>query len=244
MSVEFRSSCAEIAAPPSPTEPTVPTPATAAIDFAVLAAAFAAATELAGTRNENILFGLSAEATNSCSGDAAMAAAEVEAAEFNLATVSFVGAAAVSVRMPIFEATMVGAMPLDAVGAIAAGAGVAVDEALEAVCSWGWPCALAFVAGFSSARLSASAAKIATANAHKILNRRPHLPLNCSLHRTSHNGNALASTLLDSSAGVRVASRTAHHNSDLQDVKRDGRESPGHLSERGSCSSINFWRET
>ena len=108
-----------------------PTPATAAIDFATLAAVFAAAPELAGAKNENILFGLSAEATKSCSGNAAMAAAEVEAAEFSLARVSLVGGAAVSVRMPIFEATMEGAMPLDAAGAMAAGAGVAVDEALR-----------------------------------------------------------------------------------------------------------------
>jgi hypothetical protein len=84
---------------------------------------------------------------------------------------------------------------------------------------------------------SASAAKIATSKAHKILT---HLPLNCSLHRTSHNGNALASTLLDSPAGVRVASRTAHHSSDLQDVKRDGRESPSpaHRARFGQADKI------
>src|SRR6202522_721163 len=232
MSAVFKSSCAEAAAPPSPTEPIVPMPATAAMSFAALTAAADAELELAGTRNEKTLSGLSVDVTKSCSGDvAALVAVD---AELSLARTSADGGAAVRVRTPMFEATMVGAIPFDAAGVVAAAEVVdGVAAGVEALCVCGWLCARALEAGFSSAMLSASAAKIVTTNAHKILSPRTQLSLNCSsyrtshrssnatLHVTSHNRRWLASTLLDSSAGVRVASRTDHHNSDSQDVNRE-----------------------
>src|ERR1700722_5754550 len=129
MSSKFKSNCAAVAAPPSPTEPISPIPAIVVRRFAALAAAAAVAFGAAGAENEKSLLGLSTE--GSSNGSAVAVAADVE---INVPGVSLGWGAAASVRTPMFEATIVGGILLQATraGAVEADAG-AVSRAGAAV---------------------------------------------------------------------------------------------------------------
>jgi hypothetical protein len=99
-------------------------------NFAGLVAPAIAGFELAGGKNEKTVLGVSAEVRKICS---VLAPAEVDVV--GLAPLSLICGAAASVRTPIFDATIVGAIPFEATGmeaAAAAGGRAGVDVALRA----------------------------------------------------------------------------------------------------------------
>lgn len=122
----LRSSWAEVAAAPSPMEPTSPMPAIETSDLEIAAAATAVVL-VAGATSEKTRSGLSTDVTTSFS-----AADGTVAAGTDLEICSADGGATARVRRPMLVATMVGAMPFEALGAIAIVAG-AVDDGVAAV---------------------------------------------------------------------------------------------------------------
>src|ERR1700722_11367316 len=111
------SSSAEVPAPPSPIEPTSPIPAMVTMDLVRAAAATGLAVPAGATR-EKTRSGLSTDVTRSFS-----VVADEVVAETNLEICSMDGGATAKVRTPMLVATMVGAMPFEALGAMAAAAG-------------------------------------------------------------------------------------------------------------------------
>src|ERR1700722_2066991 len=178
MSAVLRSSCAEVAAPPSPTEPTSPIPAMVTIDLVRAAAATGLAVPV-GAMREKTRSGLSTDVTRSRS---AVDAVDDEAADTDLEICSVDGGATAKLRTPMLVATMVGAIPFEALGAMAEAAAGADDDVEVEVGAALCDCAFAFEPGFSSAIPSESAAKIATTRAHRIRSSRTHLPLSLTWH--------------------------------------------------------------
>jgi hypothetical protein len=98
-------------------------------NFAGLAAPAMAGFELADDKNEKTLLGASAEVRKICS---ALVPAEFD--DVGLTALSPICGAAASVRTPIFDAIIVGAIPFEATGVEAAadaGAITGVDAALR-----------------------------------------------------------------------------------------------------------------